>query len=262
MCRLLGVASSEATDFRFSLRAAPRSLAVLSPKHPDGWGVAVHDDVAGWTVVKHAGCAGEDERFATAIGTRGRMLLAHVRKRTVGAVSAENTHPFRRGRWVFAHNGTIEDTRFIAEHTSAARRAEIEGATDSERLFAYLLTALDGCVSADDVPAALERAMRAAIAEAKFSANFLLADGACLYAHRHGRELCLLQRGQGDNVRRSLHSQRTGALLETPWSERRWAVFVASEQLTDEPWIELAEGSLLRVDGGAFPTWELVGSTC
>src|SRR6187431_1367309 len=99
MCRLLGVVSSEATDFRFSLNEAPRCLARLSPDHPHGWGIAVHAEKHGWDLHKHAACAGEDERFgAIAADARGEVLIAHVRKRTVGPIGIENTHPFRSGR--------------------------------------------------------------------------------------------------------------------------------------------------------------------
>src|SRR5262245_34024795 len=48
MCRLLGVVSSEATDYGFSLCRAPRSLALLSRDHPDGWGLAIHAEGRGW----------------------------------------------------------------------------------------------------------------------------------------------------------------------------------------------------------------------
>jgi len=34
----------------------------------------------------------------------------------------------------------------------------------------------------------------------------------------------------------------------TRWSPSRRAVFIASERVTDEPWREVPEGTLLRVD--------------
>lgn len=263
MCRLLGVVSSEATDFRFSLHTAPRSLASLSHQHPDGWGLAVHDEGPGWTVAKHPMCAGVDERFDEAATTsRGKMLVAHVRKRTVGSIGVENTHPFLRGHWVFAHNGTITATGWLEERTSPARRAEVEGTTDSERFFAYLLTRIDACTNPAGVPEALVVAMREAIAVPGFgSANFLLADGQTLYAHRAGRTLFVLERGQADSVRVSRKSLETGAVVETPWSARRWALMIASEHMTDEPWEEIGEGVLLRIDGGAQPSWRPIGRT-
>ena len=61
----------------------------------------------------------------------------------------------------------------------------------------------------------------------------------------------------GDAVRRQREST-TGAVVETPWSQRRHAVFVASERLTDEPWEEIGDGSLLRLDRVPSPRWRLL----
>lgn len=255
MCRLLGIVSSECTCFRLALHEAPRSLAHLSREHRHGWGVGVWSDAAGWALQKRPGCAHEDAQFhAVAAGSRGEVLLAHVRLRTVGPETYENTHPFRRGRWLFAHNGTIKDQGFLREHASAARLAELEGETDSELFFAYLLSRLDaagltGFPATPLTDLVLASAMDAALARPEFGAcNFLLTDGRTLWAHRHGRTLFLLEKDPGDAVRTTRASTTTGITIETPWSPRRHAVFVASEALTDEPWLPLPEGTLLRID--------------
>jgi glutamine amidotransferase len=164
------------------------------------------------------------------------MLVAHVRKRTVGPTSLENTHPFQRGCWVFAHNGTIHDLDFLERRSSGARRREIEGDTDSERFLAYLLTAVDAAGGAQGVhrapPGAVDAALGAAVTELVArpdfgAANFLLGDGDVLYACRNGRTLHLV--------------------------EQRGLVMLASEQPGDEPWSEIGEGSLLRIDAGKQP---------
>jgi glutamine amidotransferase len=271
MCRLLGVVSSETTDYRFSLREAPQSLAALSPEHPHGWGLAVHDEEDGWDLHRHPACARDDARFETlAARARGKVLLAHIRKATVGGSSLSNTHPFRRGRWVFAHNGTIGDVAYLERGTSDRRRREVEGDTDSERFFAFLLTALDevgggdGTEHAADgaVDGVLGRVLGPALARTSFgAANFLLSDGAVLFAHRFGRTLHLLERGAGDQVRVERESAETEAVLGTPWGVRRLAVLVASERMTDEPWRELGERALIRIDGGARPRWTALGGS-
>src|SRR5260370_2870252 len=111
MCRLLGIAASEPTDFRIVLREAPRSLAALSREHRDGWGIAVFDaEVGKWRVDKGTACASEDERFhRLAVGSRGEILVSHIRQKTVGETSLANTHPFQRGPRVFAPNGTLNE---------------------------------------------------------------------------------------------------------------------------------------------------------
>jgi glutamine amidotransferase len=257
MCRLLGIVASEPTEFRIVLREAPRSIATLSEEHCDGWGLAIHDARSRqWNVHKGIERAHKDARFhEIAVGSRGELLVAHVRKKTVGSISLPNTHPFRRGGWIFAHNGTVKDQAHLRANASAARLSEVEGETDSELLFAFLLTRLDGD---PDMDGALLDAVRELRARPNFGAfNFLLSDGSVTYAHRFGRTLFLLERGPRDAVRIERPSQ-TGTVVHTPWSQRRHAVFVASERMTDEPWQEVSEALLLRVDAVRLPRWRVV----
>jgi predicted glutamine amidotransferase len=241
MCRILGVVARDSTDFVEILRDAPRSLATLSHEHPHGWGIGVSDEPSRWRVTKRAARAHDDPGFHDASRTsRGRVLLAHIRKRTIGSTSIHNTHPFQRGRWLFAHNGTISDTRFLVRNTSKERAREATGDTDSEQLLAYLLTRFDAAGvtehdATDATDAAVLGAVRGALAEPDFGAcNFLLSDGHALYAHRWGRTLFVLERPEQ-------------------------AVLVASEAMTEEPWRELPEAALLRLDGGARPGWRVLG---
>jgi predicted glutamine amidotransferase len=264
MCRLLGIIASEPTDFRIVLREAPRSLAALSREHRDGWGMAVYDEQVGWRLEKGIACAGEDERFhRLAVGSRGEVLVSHVRQKTVGETSLANTHPFERGRWVFAHNGTVKDIAWLRARVSPERLAEVHGETDSELLFAWLLTRLDRAGVAHspagpETDRAIGSGMREAHENASLGAyNFLLSDGDSLYAHRLGRTMHLLERGPHDAPRSSRRS-RDGTVVETPWSQRRTAVFVASEKITDEPWQEVGDGMLLRLDRLPLPRWRLV----
>ena len=265
MCRLLGIISSERTNFHFSLQVGPRSLASLSSEHPHGWGVGVYDAAQGWTLRKRPVRASECTYFHEASTTiHGELLLAHVRSRTVGESSENNTHPFRRGRWLFAHNGTITDLDFLRANSSAEQLGHITGQTDSELFFAYLLTCLDAAgVSGESASArtdrALAEAMHAALAQPSFGAcNFLLSDGDVLYSHRYGRTLFVLERRPEDKTRVHRESHETGAKIDTPWSPERHAVLIASEQMTTEPWVEVREGTLLRCDRQPLPSWRIL----
>jgi predicted glutamine amidotransferase len=267
MCRLLGIAASEPTDFKIVLREAARSLATLSREHRDGWGIAVFDQqTGGWRLDRGVACAGEDERFhRLALGSRGEILVSHVRQKTVGETSLVNTHPFERGRWIFAHNGTVKDLAWLRSKTSPERLVEIRGETDSELLFAWLLTHLDQAgVTHSPASPATDRAMAGAIRAARdrpdFGAyNFLFSDGSSLYAHRFGRTMHLLERGPHDAAR-SRRTSRDGTVVETPWSQRQRAVFVASERMTDEPWQNIEDGVLLRIDRRPIPHWRPVAT--
>jgi glutamine amidotransferase len=260
MCRLLAAVSSEVTHFRLSLKEAPRSLAFLSREHRDGWGIGVYSQGGGWLLQRGTDCAHEDDDFhEVAAGSCGEVLIAHVRKRTVGPVTLANTHPFEKSGWVFAHNGTIEDIDWVREQLSPERRAALTGDTDSEIFFSFLLTRLDdarigatGDGNAADI--VIARALRDLHRRPKLGAcNFLLSNGRTLYAHRSGRTLFLLERRPGDAVRVERSSSETGAIVETAWSPARQAVLIASERITDEPWHEIDDGVLLRVDRLPLP---------
>jgi predicted glutamine amidotransferase len=221
MCRMVGLVAAYPIRVVDLLRDAPRSLRQLSNEHADGWGVAIEaGGAAGWQIHRSIACAARCPRFDAVVeGVEARVLIAHVRNKTVGEASLANTHPFQRGRFVFAHNGTVRADALVAR-SSAARLAEIEGGTDSERLLAFLLTRID---EAGEVGRGVAAAVRELHAIAELgAASFLLSDGGKLYAHRFGRTLFVLDRGD--------------------------ATLVASEPLTGEPWREIAEGGLVVID--------------
>jgi predicted glutamine amidotransferase len=263
MCRLVGIVASENTQFGLCLKEAPRSLARLSREHPDGWGIAVFERTrASWMVHKGTASAHADQRFHDiAAQSAGHLLVAHIRQKTVGPTRIENTHPFQRDGWLFAHNGTVKAIDVVRAGASKARLAEVEGDTDSELLFAHFLTRLDEAgltkLSDEASRAAATRIVGDAtkkLREQNVGAfNFLLSDGATCFAHRFGRTLFILERAPSDRVR-EIREVTESTTLVTKWTQRRHAVLIASEKLTDEPWREVPEGSLLRVDRDPVPT--------
>jgi len=269
MCRLLGVVASEPAVFRLWLHEAPRSLATLSRAHKDGWGIAVRGDQRdeAWRIHRGVESAHADDRFHEVAGAaQGSFLVAHVRRRTVGPLALENTHPFSVGRWVFAHNGTIEELDWLRAETAPERLAAVRGSTDSELFLAWLLTRLDeaglGEARASDVmDRAIADALRSATRRPGAGAiTFLLSDGEVIYAHRHGRTLHVLERRPGDPVR-TVRESSEGVALGTLWTPERHAVLLASEALTDEPWSEVPEHTLVRVDRSPRVSARVVGAT-
>jgi len=204
MCRLFGCRTAAPGAAAHELLHGANALRVQSREHPDGWGL-------GWyvgrvpQVVRSLSPAHGDEDFEQ-VGSfvTASTILAHLRKASVGAVSLANTHPFEWGPWLFAHNGTISDWRFIAPDVEAriesSFRAKITGETDSERCFYLFLTCLahrcdPTAATFAHAAAALQEAVgivRAAARNAgqpEPSTTFLATDGRLMIACRHGRTL-------------------------------------------------------------------------
>jgi len=71
-------------------------------------------------------------------------MIAHVRAASVGEVSESNCHPFQYKNLLMAHNGGVENFGRIKRHLRNPLSDEIynwiKGQTDSEHIFAYLLS--------------------------------------------------------------------------------------------------------------------------
>ena len=213
MCRMFGMAAEAPISLYEVLCAAPRSLCALSNEHADGWGIAMHDGTA-WSIEREVTRAAASARYPEVAARSTRLAIAHVRKKTVGGTSLANTHPFTRDGYVFAHNGTV-DLAAVSALAAPEFLADIDGETDSERLFAVIRTHVASAAS-------IELGVRAAVRRIAGigTANFLFSCGAQLYAYRQGRSLFAFARG--------------GATL------------IASEPLGDD-WYELSEGALVIV---------------
>jgi predicted glutamine amidotransferase len=147
MCRLFGFRSNVPSRAHGSLVAAENALAHQAEAHRDGWGIGYFMGNEAYILKSDAG-ASEDKRFAN-ISRRleSHTFVVHVRRATVGQVDYLNSHPFRHGNWVFAHNGTIFDFDKMKDRVMAEIRPDLQdlifGLTDSEHLFYYLVSALD-----------------------------------------------------------------------------------------------------------------------
>jgi glutamine amidotransferase len=243
MFSLLGMVAERPTTLRDCLPDASRSVDWLAQEHPHGCGIALCSAEKSWHLHKNAGRARVDPAVSEiATAEAAEIVLAHVRKRTVGRVCLANTQPFRDDRWVFAHKGTIRDLDFLRRRTSAKRARQLSGDTDSELLFSYLLSCLDaGHATGGEPTEHADASLAFAVRELREHTppgeySFLMSDGSSLYAYRQGVRLFVLQR-----------RERQGASVPS-----LGVVLVASEPLSDEAW-QLEELALLRVDRLPFP---------
>ncbi len=152
MCRLLAHVSRRPLTVEEAIGAADlASFGDLSPRHPDGWGMAWWPTLAaaGAGVVpqrrRAVGSAREDPQFiATMRAAAGCANVVHLRGATPGLeIELENCHPFVRPGAAFAQNGAIHPQHRLPELLPAHLEAQVAGSTDSERLFLALYELLE-----------------------------------------------------------------------------------------------------------------------
>jgi glutamine amidotransferase len=200
MCRWLAYVGPP-IDISLVLIKPKHSLLVQSlhaelnklPTNGDGFGIGWYAEKEEPGVYRDVRPAWNDTNLRNlAEQTRSRMFMVHVRAATGTAIQRTNCHPFRYGRWLFQHNGSIPDYLSLRRQLMLEVDPELfnrmEGNTDSELMFYLALTY--GLES--DPPRALERLVgrieqlrqEKGIKDAlQFSAA--VADGERLYAVRY-----------------------------------------------------------------------------
>ena len=123
------------------------------------------------------------------------LFLAHVRATTGTAIQQTNCHPFRHGRWLFMHNGYLNEYATIKRDLILAVDPSlyplIRGQADTEVLFYLALTfGLE-----DNPPAAVEQAIGLVEAVAAkhgvphpFQGTVATSDGTSIWAFRYSSE--------------------------------------------------------------------------
>ncbi len=177
------------------------------------------------------------------------LFIAHVRASTGSAIQQTNTHPFRYGRWLWAHNGLIREFPRVMRELRLAVADElfpfIEGTTDSETMFYLALTfGLE-----QDPPGAVERMVGFVEAtgrnhgiEHPIQMTVVTSDGKGLWAFRYSseRDSRSLFFSTRADLLRELHPEIP--ILAELSDESR---LVVSEPLGDLPdaWNEVPESS-------------------
>jgi predicted glutamine amidotransferase len=141
VCRLLGYCAADPASLASLLGAGGLAdFAALSALHGDGWGMAWYDG-ASPVIAKSVRRADAEPRFGDlARRPLGDLGLLHLRWATPGLpVRDRNSHPFRYGDWVLAHNGAIHPQGRLPEMLPPEWEARLGGSTDSERYFLHLM---------------------------------------------------------------------------------------------------------------------------
>lgn len=253
MCRLFGLhAGAQEVNATFWLLDAPVSIADLSHRNADGYGLATFDSDGELSLVRAPIRAADDEDFAAAArDTHGAVFLAHVRYADTGVASEANTHPFMLDGRAFGHNGVVSDLDEL-DRRLGDDRALVHGETDSERFFALVTHAIReraGDVRAGIIDATTMLARDITL----YSLNFLLATAGHLWAFRYPEhnELYVLARSPGGprgNQALDEHSPHGTIRMRAQEGSRRPLIVVASEPMDEDlGWDALASGELLHV---------------
>jgi glutamine amidotransferase len=182
------------------------------------------------------------------------LFITHVRAAIGSPVQETNCHPFRRGRWLFVHNGFLADFHLIRRDLMLAVDpslfAEVHGSTDTEVVFYLALTfGLE-----EDPIQALEHTIgliesvgeRHGIAAA-VQGSFGVSDGSTLWAVRYATEgpaRSLFTSADVEAVR-SLHPDNPR--LQRLSDDDR---LIVSEPFSDLPglWNEVPEATAVTVE--------------
>jgi predicted glutamine amidotransferase len=262
MCELLGMSSSLPATLNLSLTELARHGGPPTLIR-DGWGVAYYEgpDVR---LIKDAGPADKSDwiGFLRDHPLQSSIIVAHIRKATIGERAYRNTQPFTRelaGRThLFAHNGWLPGI-FDTERFRSAHYAPV-GETDSEQAFCGLLDRLQELWHRPGVIPPLDARLSvvssfAAEMRSLGPANFLYSDGETLFAHGDRRKqaasakveppgLVFLERRCGEEA------QVLSANGVSVKVSEQTITLVASVPLTGEPWEALAEGEVIAISKG------------
>lgn len=224
----------------------------------DGWGIGfVRDGTL--HCEREVGPAAESEEFRRdAASVEATTVLAHVRRATVGHPTRENTHPFRDGRSMLAHNGHVGGFERVRERMRSEmtreHREAIAGTTDSEHVF-QLLRSRRARRPGDSLTSVLRDTIRDVVRWSREAApgeevalNLIWTVDEVLVGSRLGRSLWYRER---DAV---LDCDICGGTHPDPGvvpdGEVYRAVVLASERITDEEWKQIPEGSVFAVTDG------------
>ena len=115
------------------------------PTNGDGFGVGWYGESPTPGVFHSIEPAWNDQNLREIAGhVSSRLFFTHIRAAIGSAVQQTNCHPFRHGRWLFMHNGYLNELatvkRDLVLAVDPSLYPEIKGQADTEVLFYLALT--------------------------------------------------------------------------------------------------------------------------
>jgi glutamine amidotransferase len=231
-----------------------RARDTFQTTNGDGFGIGWYSQRPEPGVYKDIRPAWNDTNLqALAAQIESPMFLAHVRATTGSPVQRTNCHPFAFEKWLFVHNGLVNDYDTLRRDLTMGVAPEyfplIHGSTDSEIMFLLALTfGMQG-----DVKAGLQR--MAGFVEHVASEHGIddglqmtlgVSDGESLYAVRYSTE------GKSRSLFHSVSRDATKDIAPDVDRISRHARAIVSEPLNnlEEDWTPVPEASFLQITKG------------
>jgi predicted glutamine amidotransferase len=227
------------------------------PTNGDGVGLGWYGYGDGPAVYRSVAPAWSDANLRElAAHTESPLFFTHIRAAIGSPVQETNCHPFRRGRWLFVHNGYIADFHLLRRELMLGIApelfADVHGSTDTEVVFHLALTLgleRDPVTALERTVGVIERtAERHGIAGA-VQATFGVSDGESVWAVRYATERparSLFASTDVDSIRH-LHPDNPRFQRLSP-DDR----LIVSEPFSDLPgvWQEIPEATAVTVRRG------------
>lgn len=229
------------------------------PTNGDGFGLGWYGYGDGPAVYRSVAPAWADANLRElAAHTESPLFLTHIRAAIGSPVQQTNCHPFRRGRWLFLHNGYIADFHLLRRELMLAIApelfAEVHGSTDTEVVFHLALTLgleRDPIAALERVVGVIEQTAKRHRITGAVQATFGVSDGESLWAVRYATEgpaRSLFASADVESIRH-LHPDNPRFQRLSPGDR-----LIVSEPFSDLPgvWQEIPEATAVTVRGGGL----------
>jgi predicted glutamine amidotransferase len=240
------------------------------PASPDGWGIGFYRNRGSFLFKKVTKDTAKGQFSTISEVISSHIFICHLRYATVGGRKEANTHPFRWGVWLFAHQGTIHQFRRIkpriVRKLPTVYKQLLQGNTDSEHCFYLYLSQLrgEGGIKKGTIPlsAAIEglrsfgKLLTEFVEDADVSQppilNFLISNGSYLLASRFGAPLYYLTMSVEPEHTVKFYSPATHLEYELlKGEEANKIIGVATEPLAPmDTWNEVPNNHLLSITLG------------
>ena len=223
----------------------------------DGFGIGWYGDRGGAPTQNKSTHPAWNEENLREVATQIRtpLLFAHVRASSGTPVQRSNCHPFRHGRWLWMHNGSLAGFSQVKHDlmmsVDPSLYPDIEGSTDTETLFYLALT----FGLTDDPPTAVARAVglvedvgRRHGIEYPVHMTVATTDGESVWVFRYSSEKATSSLYFSHDVSQVRELYPDLHVLDRLGEDTR---FIVSEPLRDLPgaWDEVPEASWALIRG-------------